>query len=288
MTAPLNQPVEEAPTLEQLRREIDAIDDQLIDLLKTRIRIVDRVGRLKKSQGENGLFVRSGREGAMLRRIYEAFEGHDFNAQAAAAMWRTIISASIHLESPLALSVFCSKQDPSLYWLAREYFGGFVPLHPVGNVGQVLGDLSDGKANIGVLPYPDDTAAWWTLMAQEQEKSPKIFAHIPTVISATLSKTTPFGFAIGLTTPEPSGDDQSYFRLTLDDTTSTSRLQSVLQEAGLKSTIVHTVNRPPLRTLLLRIEGFHDRHSDAIEHVAQQIKGLDICWLGAHPSTIVA
>lgn len=289
MNLPLNTPDDDtsAATLAGYRREIDAIDDQLIDLLKDRIRIVDKVGKLKKSQGETGLFVRSGREGAMLRRIYEAFDGHDFNAQAAAAMWRQIIAASIHLESPLSLSVYCPKNESSLFWLAREYFGGFVPIHPVGNVGQVLGDLSDGKANIGVLPYPDDSAAWWTLMAQEQEKSPKIFAHVPAILSPELPKTTPFGLAIGVTTPEPSGNDQSYFRFTLDETISTSKLQGVLQDAGLTCTIIHTVSRPPMRSLLMRMDGFHNRDSEAIEQVEQQIKNIDLCWLGAHPAAII-
>ncbi|MGB0671587.1 MAG: chorismate mutase, partial [Rhodospirillales bacterium] len=39
---------------------MDAIDQQLIQLVKERIDVVAKVGEFKKSNGENGAFIRPG------------------------------------------------------------------------------------------------------------------------------------------------------------------------------------------------------------------------------------
>ncbi len=273
--------------LDDLRGRIDAIDDELIRLLKQRIDVVDQVGRHKLRNGELGLLVRSGREGAMLRRVFDAFADSAFNAQAAAAMWRLMISASIHHESPLSLSVYSTPQEPHLFWLAREYFGGFVPISSAGHSGQILGELGSGRATVGVVPYPDDTANWWASITHEQGVTVRIFAHIPAVIG-NLPQSVPYGLALGYLIPEASGEDQSYFRLTVKDTVSTSKLQTYFQQAGLDVTIMQAITHPPMRSLLLRIDGFYTHESDAIRRLGETIKDSDWCWLGAHPKPITA
>lgn len=276
--------------LSTYRQEIDNIDDELIDLLKKRIGIVEKVGEAKKTSGETGLYVRSGREGSMIARIYNAFKGTSFNPAAAATMWRNIIGASIHLESPLSIAVLQDDQSPSLFWQAREHFGSFVPVAGVGNVQRVFAEMNDGNANIGVLPHPDnrDDSNWWQLLQNVEESGFKIFAYLPAVITKELPKNITHGVAIGRVTPEPSGNDQSYFSLIMNETLSSSRLQDIFKKANLKPTFLNISTQEPYRTLLVKIEGFYNDKAAEIDIVRGELDETleQIHWLGAHATPI--
>lgn len=282
------------PSLTRFREQIDAIDDEIIALLKQRIGVVAEVGVHKKSQGEKGLYIRAGREGSMLRRIVDLFRDTHFHPAAAGAMWRQMIGASIHHESPLHVSVLHNPKEQHLLWLAREYFGGFVPLTPAATANRVLGDISDKDntetPNIGVLPLPAsmDDAPWWQLIENDQDDTPKIFAHLPAVLTAQLPKSIVPALAVARVRPEESGHDQSYFSFILADTISTSRLQSVFKDAGLSATFLHFSAEPSQRRLLVRIEGFYDKQSDTIAGVMDALgESFYHCfWLGAHPTPI--
>ncbi len=283
-------------SLNQFRQQIDALDDEMIALMKRRIAVVGEVGAHKKASGETGLYVRSGREGSMLRRIYDAFRDTAFNPAAACAMWRQLIGASIHHESPLHISVLHNTKEPHLLWLAREYFGSFVPLTLAATANRVIGDTSDktnaDAPNIGVLPMPSsvDDASWWELIENDHDDTPRIFAHLPAVLTPQMPKSIIPALAIGRVRPEPSGNDQSYFSLALADTVSTSRLQSVFKDVGLPATFLNFGATPPGRKVLVRVDGFYDKQSDMIAQIMQTL-GDDLwrChWLGAHPTPIEA
>ena len=55
--------------LEKIRTKIDAIDDQIIDLLGERFQWVEQVAELKKKQGT--MVYQPGREEVILKRILE-------------------------------------------------------------------------------------------------------------------------------------------------------------------------------------------------------------------------
>ena len=54
----------DGPTLAELRADIDAIDDEIHDLLMCRTDIVSRIGALKKANDSADLALRPGREAA--------------------------------------------------------------------------------------------------------------------------------------------------------------------------------------------------------------------------------
>lgn len=271
-------------TIAPFRAEIDAIDKQLIELLKARIGIVAKVGEAKKEAGEKGVFIRSGREGAMVNTIYEAFKGHDFSADAAANMWRQIIAASIHLESPLSIAALQDDACGHLFWLAREYFGSFVPITPVGNLHRVFGELSEGRAAIGVLPYPDNSAevGWWELIAHEN--GPKIFAHLPATITPHYPRRLPTALAVADIIPSPSGDDQSYLALALQQTLSSSGLQEQFRKSGLKAECLQIIASDPRRHVLMRVEGFLTPGDETLKNLLKLLDEHLLEWhiIGAH------
>jgi chorismate mutase len=187
-----------AAKLAGYRQQIDAIDDQLIALLKQRIGIVAQVGKMKREETPLRNFIRSGREAVMVKRIYEEFRGSDFHPAAAAAMWRQVISASIYHEAPLTLAV-----TPMHSALAAEYFGGFMPQQHCPDAATALHHAATAAQTVAIIA-PQEAA----LLAQPEYQCLKIFALLPFLPSAAPQ---PQGYAVAQLTPEATGEDVSLF-----------------------------------------------------------------------------
>jgi chorismate mutase len=191
-------PPEIAARLADYRRQIDAIDDQLIALLKQRIGIVAQVGKMKREESPLKNFIRSGREAVMVKRIYEEFRGTEFLSEAAAQIWRLLIAASIHHEAPLTLAL--TSQFSAV---AAEYFGSFMPQVACVDAKASLARAAVDKQTIAVIA-PEEAA----LLAQAELQSLKIFALLPFIPSPNLQ---PKAYAVAQLIPEETGRDVSVF-----------------------------------------------------------------------------
>lgn len=243
--------------LSGLRQEIDAIDEQIIRLLINRTAVVAKVGEYKHKNGHTGCPIRPGREATMLRRITEKFAGSDFPPAAAAAIWRMIIGASTSVESPLSISAYAADKNNDLYWLAREYFGPFTPASKQPQVKRVIGDVTDGKAAIGILPplsSSDETLWWASLLAAD---APKIFAHIPFVYTDAPGRDAPAALAIAKLKPEATGNDISILVIEADANTSQSKLQTALIAEKIEASWIHIATpNADTRQHVVEIKGF--------------------------------
>jgi chorismate mutase len=182
-------------TLETLRARIDGLDDQLIALLNERIGVVKQVAALKAQHWPNNCHIRPGREGRMHQRIAERFATSDFPAAAALTIWRQIIGASTHVESPLKIAVKNSAQAA----LAREYFGSTAEIVPCKTLADAMEGIAQGRVTM-LLATPRDLG-----VIHASNPALKVFAALPV---ATPKK--PLAIALANITPEPSGDDISY------------------------------------------------------------------------------
>lgn len=178
-------------TLESHRARIDGIDTQLIALLKERIGVVKEVAALKAEHWPGKCHIRSGREGKMHQRIANEFAGSDFPASVALAIWRQIIGASTHVESPLSIAVTSPEQAA----MAREYFGVTAGVKQFAN-------LADAMAN-KQCTILFATAADLPVVRAIAPKM-KIFAGLPLEGEPTV-------LALAEVEPEPSGNDVSYY-----------------------------------------------------------------------------
>ncbi len=272
--------------LETLRNDIDTIDDELIALFKKRIEVVTKVGEYKRAQGERGAFIRSGREGDMHRRIYDAFKGSGFSPQAAVGIWRLIISASTHHESPLKLAIMQQDGITDLTSLAQSYFGAFLEARNYSNAGSLLSDVYEGKASIGIMPNPQDEAAlWWQALAQHQEPKLFIFAKLPVVMTHTHQ---PTALAVAEVTPEPSEADESYFAIRLEETMSTSKLHSSFAKVGINATMLNIASQSPMRWALIKLDGFYTADDAKMKQLTNDLPECQFRFLGAHPKVINA
>ena len=247
-----------AAELSQYRKAIDELDDSIINLLFHRTKIVEKVGALKSKHPTGKSYIRAGREALLVRRIVQKFSGSQFPPQAAAWIWRVIISASTSIESSFKVSTLVTDNDNSMYWYAREYFGSFTPMTKHPTASRVIGEIADGKTTVGVLPYPNnsDASNWWGLLAKKSDDWPKIFACIPFVSEKGVSSGIP-ALAIGHVNPEPTGDDRTCLLLEVEDGTSTHRIKTALTRAGLEANWVSIPSMSGhLRQHYLEIEGF--------------------------------
>jgi len=288
-----------APTeLSSLRTQIDAIDDRIMELLLQRIAVVKQVGEYKKNSKNTSCPIRSGREAEMLRRIAAKFCTSDFPAAAATSIWRIIIGASTGLEAEMTLSVLSTENEDNVYWLAREYFGSHSTIIKQPHVNRVVGDVVDGKAAVGIVPFPRgaDANQWWVVLLQQGENAPKIFAHIPFVYNYldtqtknTQSKALPAALAFAKLTPEESGDDMSMLVIEADANVSQSRLQTAFQAAKLEVTWLDIASiTSDSRHHFVEIKGFiserHEVFTSAIATLGAAV--LKTHFIGAYATPI--
>ena len=245
--------------LETYRREIDALDDQLIGLLKQRLGIVKKVGEYKQQTAAALCPIRPGREASMLRRIAECFAGSDFSPAAATQIWRLIIGTSTALEADLSISVYAPETNKDLFWLAREYFGPAARISRQPHIKRVIGDVMDGTASVGIVPplTVDPESNWWAHLLQPAANAPKIFAHLPFVYHGENPKHFPAALAFARVVPEESGDDVSLYVLEADHDVSQHRLQTAFGAAGLSVGWIAVGSiHPNQRHHVIEIKGF--------------------------------
>lgn len=279
------------PELLQFRQGIDAIDSEIIALLKKRCEIVAQVGEFKRKQGAEGCFIRAGREADMVRHIWKSFSESRFNVVGAASIWRQIIAASTRIESDLRVAVYAPEPQEKLFWLAREYFGSFTTVTKHPNTNRVVGDVVNGKSEVGILPafHEEHESDWWVILSQQEGNAPKVFAHVPFVVSKSESRRFS-SYAIGHIAPEPTDDDVTLVAIHTNDI-SIHKLMSGFPLAGLKASRVQFINDSASGGVhhLLALEGFvaedSKRLHSAIDKLGESVTKWK--WLGAYARPIL-
>src|SRR5215470_10069801 len=97
------------PTLADLRREIDAIDESMHRLLMQRGEIIDRLIAAKRTQ-ETGSAFRPAREANMMRRLVERHHGI-LPLDTVEGIWRVIISTFTYVQAPYSVHADLSAGD---------------------------------------------------------------------------------------------------------------------------------------------------------------------------------
>src|SRR5436190_12143107 len=139
----------DAPKLNALRQEIDAIDGDLHKLIRRRASLV---GEISSSKPSGGLSLRPGREAEVLRQRLAAHDGA-FPAAAVYRMWREMMSAFALMQTPGLKIAICRPLDQPGYWdLARDHFGCQIPLVANDTPAQVLAAVRSSPTTLGVVP----------------------------------------------------------------------------------------------------------------------------------------
>lgn len=236
----MNPPLQ---TLEECRRQIDALDRQMLETLRNRAEIVRRVGEIKAiaPKQRKQSIMRSGREAQILYDMMTAHRGL-IPSPIIAQIWRLIICGSIHIEEEMRVCVQAGEGSAG-YFLAREYFGIYTPVTTVRTAQQAMDMLQEEKVTIAVFPLEDGSngaqSPWWRHTALADDV--KVFAHMPFITGRNIPD-LPSYVAVARLTPEPGVDDYSLW---------------VIENAAMDETGMHVIARSGDFTLL-SINGFVD------------------------------
>lgn len=244
-----------ADRIDDLRRQIDEIDNKLHDLLMLRADVAAQVGAIKGNGGNNSeLYIRPGREAVILRRLAARHRG-PMPKSALVRLWRELMMDTLRIENPFVVAVYVPENLPAYWDTARDHFGTHTPLTAYETIGQVLRAVMEGPATMGVLPFPeeDDREAWWPLMRSNEPRQPRVFARLPFGDTGSLRGPAVEALAIGRVVPEDIGIDRSLLVLEAVPELSRSTVRGMMTDSGLEPLILHQRPAPsdPSSTLFL-------------------------------------
>jgi chorismate mutase len=167
------------PSLADLRREIDRIDEAMHRLLIERSEIISRLIKVKKTQ-EKGSAFRPAREAEMMRRLADRHRGI-LPLDTAESIWRVIISTFTYVQAPFSIHADLSAGSAQMRDSARFHFGFTVPFVAHMGAAAVVAAVSDSAGDLGLVPAnaTPGAGAWWN--ALEFDSAPKIIARLPFV-----------------------------------------------------------------------------------------------------------
>jgi len=194
------------PSLGDLRKEIDRIDEEMHALLMQRGDIIDRLIASKSSQ-ESGSAFRPAREADMMRRLVKRHKGR-LPLDTAESIWRVIISTFTFVQAPFAVHADLSAGDALMRDSARFHFGFTVPFVPHMGASGVVAAVSESKGDLGLVPAISvaGAGAWWS--ALEFDAAPKIIARLPFVERADHPAALPV-FVISRVAPDAMAKEAS-------------------------------------------------------------------------------
>jgi chorismate mutase len=176
---PSKPPRQNAPSLADLRVEIDRIDENMHALLIERGEIIDTLIAVKKSQ-ETGSAFRPAREADMMRRLVKRHHGN-LPFDTVESIWRVIISTFTYVQAPFSVHADLSAGDALMRDSARFHFGFTVPFVAHMGASSVVEAVSESRGDLGLIPAfaTAGSGPWWA--ALEFDSAPKIIARLPFV-----------------------------------------------------------------------------------------------------------
>ncbi len=140
-------------TIDKLRKKINAIDAQVVDLLKQRASASKSIGQAKFLNNQE--IYAPDREVEVLSRI-EALNKGEIPVAALRAIYREIMSCSLSLEKPLAIATL-GQTGSYTSIAAQKIFGSQVKYEPCQHIREVFQMVERGKCDYGVVPIENST-----------------------------------------------------------------------------------------------------------------------------------
>src|SRR5262244_2165322 len=150
------------PSLADLRRDIDRIDETMHGLLMERGEIIDRLIAVKQTQ-ETGSAFRPAREADMMRRLVERHKGI-LPLDTAEGIWRVIIATFTFVQAPFSVHADLSAGDALMRDSARFHFGFTVPLIGHQGAAGVLAAVAASKGDLGLVSATSGASPWWSAL----------------------------------------------------------------------------------------------------------------------------
>lgn len=129
------------------RKNIDCIDEKILELLNERAKFAVKIGKIKQSNG--AVYVPS-RETEVINRLVKNNKG-PLTKQNISAIYREIISTCRGLEAKLKIS-YLGPQATFSYQAGLKLFGSNVELIPVKRISDVIEEAEKQRVDFAVVP----------------------------------------------------------------------------------------------------------------------------------------
>jgi len=138
-------------TLDDCRVAIDAIDNEMLQLLNKRMKVVERVGEIKKDSG--GAIYRPEREKAIIERLVKLNDedGGLLNKSAIEAIFLEIFAVARNLELPEKIA-YLGPEGTFTHQAAESRFGAMSEYISLNSIESVFKELEAKRAKFGVVP----------------------------------------------------------------------------------------------------------------------------------------
>ena len=140
----------------ELRNQLDAIDNKLLDLINERMEIVHKVGALKAKSG--GSIYRPEREKSIIDRL-EAInkERHGLlNRSAIEALFLEIFAISRNIELPENIA-YLGPEGSFTHQAAEARFGAMSSYVSIGSIKGIFREVDTKKVRFGVVPIENSS-----------------------------------------------------------------------------------------------------------------------------------
>ncbi len=166
--------------LDDLRKKIDELDEQVVRLLNERTRAALEIGKLKQ-ENDQEIYVPA-REKTVLDRVAKLNDG-PLKSESIQAIYREVMSAALALEHHVKIAYF-GPPSTFTHQAARARFGGSVEYMNCQTIGDVFSAVQKKSADYGVVPIENSTEGAVTHTLDEFIDTPlKICAEIYLPIS---------------------------------------------------------------------------------------------------------
>jgi len=139
-----------ADEIERLRREIDALDDELLALINRRAALASKIGTLKSGAPA----YRPERESEILRRVTK--DKGLLSNERIAAVFREVISACRGLEEAIRVA-YLGPEGTFSEQAVRKHFGRAVEALPAASVDEAFRRCESGATQFTVVPVENST-----------------------------------------------------------------------------------------------------------------------------------
>jgi chorismate mutase/prephenate dehydratase len=140
-------------TLSDLRADIDAVDDKLLDLISRRARIAKQIGEMKNRGARSVLDV--AREKTVVRRVRDANPG-PLADEAVEAIFREVISACRASQEPISVA-YLGPEGTFSHQAAIKQFGHGAAFEGVATIDEVFTAVEIGRTRFGIVPIENTT-----------------------------------------------------------------------------------------------------------------------------------
>jgi chorismate mutase/prephenate dehydratase len=144
-----------SPNLDEIRKQINEIDERLQTLINDRAKIAQQVGVAKGDLASAVDYYRPEREAEVLRKVLDRNDG-PMRDEEMLRLFREIMSACLAQQEPLKIG-FLGPEGTFTQTAVHKHFGHSVRALPFHTIDETFQEVECGAADFGVVPIENST-----------------------------------------------------------------------------------------------------------------------------------